>query len=102
MDTKRSRCNKGGEEEEDCILLGQHTMTTETQGQETTSSVASSDSNIQIIEFPSFLDFTTGEPIKSTSRPYRCGGCENHKNLCPEVMFGVFLCQKMISLYERH
>ena len=106
-DTKRSRYDKGGGEVEDRVLLGQQTMTietqlTETQGQETTSSVASTDSDIEVIEFPTFLDFTAGEPIKSTSPPYRCGGCGNHKNLCPEKMFGVFLCQEMVSNYERH
>ena len=98
-ETKRS-WYEGGGEENDHIPLGQQTMTSETQ--EATSSVVSTDSNVLVVEFPTFLDFTAGEPIKSNSYPYRCGGCGNHRNLCPEAVFGVFLCQEMVSTYESH
>ena len=70
------------------------------KSQEATSNIASTDSD-QVMEFPTLLDFTAGEPIKSNSCPYKFAGCGNNKKLCLEVMFGVFLCQEMFSIYKR-
>ena len=106
-ETKRSRYEGG----EDDIPLGQPSVQSsfeagsETLGNTNTTSSASvassSDNSVEVIEFPAFLDYTAGNPIKSRSNPYRCGGCGNHVRLCPEAMFGVFLTQEMMSVYKR-
>ena len=96
---------------DDDITLGQPSLQpsfeagSKSQGNGNNTSIASvarsSDNSVEVIEFPSLLDFTAGHPIQSNSNPYRCGRCGSHLRLCPEAMFGVFLTQEMMSVCKR-